>query len=70
MNSVEVYPQLSHNGHPVDSALVGAGSLWPVVCLTLVQLHKRWTNCLGFSHSLYALRRGLNDLEHRFIRLL
>jgi hypothetical protein len=30
MNSVEVQPQLSCNGcHPVDGALVGAGSLWP-----------------------------------------
>ncbi len=27
INSVEVYPQLSNNGHPVDGALVGAGSL-------------------------------------------
>jgi hypothetical protein len=29
INSVEVHPQLSHNGHLVDGALVGAGSLWP-----------------------------------------
>jgi hypothetical protein len=28
-NSVEFHPQLSQNGHPVDDALVGAGSLWP-----------------------------------------
>jgi hypothetical protein len=28
-NSVEDHPQLSHNRHPVDGALVGAGSLWP-----------------------------------------
>jgi hypothetical protein len=28
-NSVEDHPQLSHNSHPVDGALVGAGSLWP-----------------------------------------
>jgi hypothetical protein len=26
INSVEVHLQLSHNGHPVDGALVGAGS--------------------------------------------
>jgi hypothetical protein len=26
---VKVHPQLSHNGHPVDGALVGASSLWP-----------------------------------------
>jgi len=30
-NSVEGHPQLSHNRHPVDGALVGAGSLWPTV---------------------------------------
>jgi hypothetical protein len=29
-NSVDDHPQLSHNRHPVDGALVGAGSLWPV----------------------------------------
>jgi hypothetical protein len=29
INSVEVHPQLSNNEHPVDGALVGAGSLWP-----------------------------------------
>jgi hypothetical protein len=28
-NSVEDHPQLSHNRHPVDGALVGAGSQWP-----------------------------------------
>jgi hypothetical protein len=28
INSVEVHPQLSNNGHPVDGALVSAGSLW------------------------------------------
>ncbi len=25
INPVEVHPQLSHNGHPVDGAVVGAG---------------------------------------------
>ncbi len=30
-NSVEDHPQLSHKRHPVDGALVGAGSLWPHV---------------------------------------
>ncbi len=29
-NSVEVHPELSNNGHPVDGALMGAGSLWPI----------------------------------------
>jgi len=27
INSVEVHPELSNNGYPVDGALVGAGSL-------------------------------------------
>jgi len=26
-NSVEDHPQLTHNGHPVDGALVGFGSI-------------------------------------------
>jgi hypothetical protein len=26
--SVQFHPQLSHNGHPVDGALLGAGLLW------------------------------------------
>jgi hypothetical protein len=29
-NSIEVHPQLSNNGHLVDGALVGVGSLWPI----------------------------------------
>ncbi len=29
INSVEVHPKLSNNGHPVDGVLVGVGSLWP-----------------------------------------
>jgi hypothetical protein len=28
VNSIEVHPQLSHNKHPVDDELVGAGSVW------------------------------------------
>jgi hypothetical protein len=31
INSVEVHPQLSNHGHPVDGVLVGGGSLWPHV---------------------------------------
>jgi hypothetical protein len=29
IKSVEIHPQLSNKGHPVDGALVDAGSLWP-----------------------------------------
>jgi len=28
VNLVKVHPQLSHNGHPMDGAMVGAGPLW------------------------------------------
>jgi len=31
-NSVEIHPQLTHNQHPVDGALVGAGSLVAPKC--------------------------------------
>jgi hypothetical protein len=34
IDSVEVHPQLSNKGHPVDGALVDAGSLWPNGFLT------------------------------------
>jgi hypothetical protein len=29
INSVKIHPQLVYNRHPLDGALVGAGSLWP-----------------------------------------
>jgi hypothetical protein len=35
INSVEVHPQLSNNGHPVDGAMVGAGSPWPLLEVSL-----------------------------------
>jgi hypothetical protein len=31
INSVEVHPQLINKGHPMDGALVGVGSLWPLI---------------------------------------
>jgi hypothetical protein len=37
INSVNVHPQLSHNGHPVDGVLVGVGSLRPT-CI--------WPTCI------------------------
>jgi hypothetical protein len=35
INSVEVHPQLNNSEHPVDGALVGAGSLqnWSLIVL-------------------------------------
>jgi len=35
INSVEVHPQLSNDRHPVDGALVVAGSVWPTESITL-----------------------------------
>jgi hypothetical protein len=35
VNSVKVHPLLRHKGQPVDGVLVGAGSLWPWVHLTM-----------------------------------
>jgi hypothetical protein len=41
-NSVKDHPQLSHNGHLVDGALVGAGLLWSLYshgdCITLLKI--------------------------------
>jgi hypothetical protein len=28
VNSVEIHPQLSNNGHPMDGVPMGVGSLW------------------------------------------
>jgi hypothetical protein len=33
LTQLKVHTELSHNGHPVDGALLGAGSLW--LCLAL-----------------------------------
>ncbi len=41
-NSVEDHPQLSHNRHPVDGALVGAGSLWRSLCFFEDKLFEDW----------------------------
>ncbi len=44
-NSVEDHPQHSHNGHPVDGALVSAGSLWREILLNITI--KRWNSGLN-----------------------
>jgi hypothetical protein len=41
INSVEVHPQLSNNGHPVDGAQVGVGSTKLVYGFTLVTNYVR-----------------------------
>jgi len=38
INSVEVHPQLSNIGYPVDDALVGAGSVWPPVQTSILTI--------------------------------
>jgi hypothetical protein len=53
INLVEVQPQVSSKGHPVDGALVGADSLWPLQCTfqhfqrdvqaNLPRLHTIWS---------------------------
>jgi hypothetical protein len=30
INSLEVHPQISNIGHPMDGALVGVGLVWPL----------------------------------------
>jgi hypothetical protein len=39
---VEVHRQLCNNGHPMDGALVGAGSFWDTFHLTMIN---SLTNC-------------------------
>jgi hypothetical protein len=41
INSVDVHPQLSTNGHPVDGALVGVGSVSP----EYTSLGRVWNMC-------------------------
>jgi hypothetical protein len=40
ITSVEVHPQLSINGHPVDGVLVGAGSPWPKISMSQLLLNE------------------------------
>jgi len=44
-NSVEDHPQLTHNRHPVDGALVGAGSI-----MAHGMHHPRSTPCILSLH--------------------
>jgi hypothetical protein len=52
INSVKVHPQLCNNRHPVDGALVGAGSLWPLpptlLWVLLANLLTMQCACLSF----------------------
>jgi hypothetical protein len=52
INSVEVHPQLSNNGHPVDGALVGAGSL-PKIAPKRLQHHVIYVFECCFHHGFF-----------------
>jgi hypothetical protein len=47
-NSAEDHQQLSHKGHPVDGALVVAGSVWPHLHSSAYRVV---TYCLTYLHS-------------------
>jgi len=57
-NSVEDHPQLTRNGHPVDGALVGAGSIMAhgmhhprsIACILSRNLHDHLPSCSSFRH--------------------
>jgi len=69
-NSVEDHPQLSHNRHPVDGALVGANSLWP-----RFSYFGTWSQCLrvrvGYiktlDHMFSKFKEQVLTLDQRFI---
>jgi hypothetical protein len=55
-NSVEDHPQLSHNRHPVDGALVGAGSLWPHLLVISTSLDTCACSLFIWTHPCFAIR--------------
>jgi hypothetical protein len=71
INSVEVHPQLSKNRmHPVDGAMVGAGSLWPFIHTLLIYLGPLYTRSQGqcstqIKHS-YWWKSG-NKVQHLLV---
>jgi len=54
-NSVEDHPQLSHNRHPMDGALVGAGSLWSLFCRLFFESHPVYDQTQGSSAVFFLL---------------
>ncbi len=69
VNSVEVHLQVSHNGHPVDGVLVGAGSLWLSVLYPLgislgyllrklQNVVQNWDSCLVPTNRVDKTRTG------------
>jgi hypothetical protein len=64
INSVAVHPQLSNNGHPVDGALVGAGSLWLASCSCQGQvLHASLFSTIQNSQSSEANSQDTNPIK-------
>jgi hypothetical protein len=78
INSVEAHPQLSNNGHLVDGALVGAGSLWPSDPTleyipmdggsSLLQCHQIIT-CMKISFPLNHLRGWASYPTLKYVRM-
>jgi len=54
-----------NNGHPMDGALVGAGSLWPPTPLHMVQSFWIWNKRASFLY--FTLGKGLPPLIFRFL---
>jgi len=57
--SVEVHPQLSNNGHPVDGVLVGAGSLWPYTQVTFFGVENIKFSIKYFSFKSNESKKGM-----------
>ncbi len=61
---VEIHPQPSNNGHPMDGVLVGAGSLWPVHSISPCQ--KINTRCaVGASECQFGRHHVAMSSMHR-----
>jgi hypothetical protein len=58
-NSVEDHPQLSHNIHPVDGALVGAGSIKYFVGGVGDPQNYPLTTQATYTHKLYTIFQNL-----------
>jgi hypothetical protein len=64
INSVEVHPQLSNNGDPVDGALVGAGLHWLACCSCQGQvLHASLFSTIQNSQSSEANSQDTNPIK-------
>jgi hypothetical protein len=50
INLIEIHPQLSHNKHSVDDAVMSAGSLWPDVSITEPNVELFWQLGVILSH--------------------